>query len=310
MSLAETLSDSLARVLDTSRPDPAKLERAEDVFEWLRKQESTWASAPLSELDGQSPIESLSHLQGDDEWRQFLIEWFDLSGRDYFPEALKDVVVARAAELAPLLISLMEDQGLRMEADPGKGLVGPFAARVLGEGRVVGAVPALLSLAERLPEFTLMGDAVVLALKEIGEPAREGLLAICERHQGHVDSEPYARAVELLAYLPRQEQAWVYLRRGLREATDMVGLYISLAGDYGDPRATFHLNTILEERNDLDYRDQQSCLESIELCGGIPTAKALLNVKGRPQPEAPKSIGRNDPCPCGSGRKYKKCCGK
>ena len=24
----------------------------------------------------------------------------------------------------------------------------------------------------------------------------------------------------------------------------------------------------------------------------------------------PKKIGRNDPCPCGSGKKYKKCCGK
>ena len=23
-----------------------------------------------------------------------------------------------------------------------------------------------------------------------------------------------------------------------------------------------------------------------------------------------KKVGRNDPCPCGSGRKYKKCCGK
>ena len=22
-----------------------------------------------------------------------------------------------------------------------------------------------------------------------------------------------------------------------------------------------------------------------------------------------KSVGRNDPCPCGSGKKYKKCCG-
>lgn len=31
-----------------------------------------------------------------------------------------------------------------------------------------------------------------------------------------------------------------------------------------------------------------------------------------PQPyvrSTPK-IGRNDPCPCGSGKKYKKCCGK
>jgi len=26
--------------------------------------------------------------------------------------------------------------------------------------------------------------------------------------------------------------------------------------------------------------------------------------------KTPKSAGRNDPCPCGSGKKYKKCCGK
>ena len=25
---------------------------------------------------------------------------------------------------------------------------------------------------------------------------------------------------------------------------------------------------------------------------------------------ADKKVGRNDPCPCGSGKKYKKCCGK
>ena len=26
--------------------------------------------------------------------------------------------------------------------------------------------------------------------------------------------------------------------------------------------------------------------------------------------KAEKKIGRNDPCPCGSGKKYKHCCGK
>ena len=25
---------------------------------------------------------------------------------------------------------------------------------------------------------------------------------------------------------------------------------------------------------------------------------------------APQEVGRNDPCPCGSGKKYKNCCGK
>ena len=26
--------------------------------------------------------------------------------------------------------------------------------------------------------------------------------------------------------------------------------------------------------------------------------------------EKKQKIGRNDPCPCGSGKKYKKCCGR
>ncbi len=26
--------------------------------------------------------------------------------------------------------------------------------------------------------------------------------------------------------------------------------------------------------------------------------------------QAGEEVGRNDPCPCGSGKKYKKCCGK
>jgi len=33
----------------------------------------------------------------------------------------------------------------------------------------------------------------------------------------------------------------------------------------------------------------------------------------KPQPHVPqqsKKVGRNEPCPCGSGQKYKKCCGK
>ena len=37
-----------------------------------------------------------------------------------------------------------------------------------------------------------------------------------------------------------------------------------------------------------------------------------LATRARPQPppQPPRSVGRNDPCPCGSGKKYKKCCGR
>ena len=32
--------------------------------------------------------------------------------------------------------------------------------------------------------------------------------------------------------------------------------------------------------------------------------------KSRREPKRSEKVGRNDPCPCGSGKKYKQCCGK
>ena len=40
-----------------------------------------------------------------------------------------------------------------------------------------------------------------------------------------------------------------------------------------------------------------------------PVVAADVAVKQEPVKVAPK-IGRNDPCPCGSGKKYKHCHGK
>jgi uncharacterized protein YecA (UPF0149 family) len=55
-----------------------------------------------------------------------------------------------------------------------------------------------------------------------------------------------------------------------------------------------------------DRREKQKLIKS-----GLP---------GEDEPQLPppvdpikskgESVGRNDPCPCGSGKKYKKCCGK
>jgi preprotein translocase subunit SecA len=38
-------------------------------------------------------------------------------------------------------------------------------------------------------------------------------------------------------------------------------------------------------------------------------AAAEAKAKAKPVRTGPK-VGRNDPCPCGSGKKYKQCCGK
>ena len=51
---------------------------------------------------------------------------------------------------------------------------------------------------------------------------------------------------------------------------------------------------------------------------GAPATGGKGNAAGSSKAPAPKKmpvhvgekIGRNDPCPCGSGKKYKNCCGK
>jgi preprotein translocase subunit SecA len=38
--------------------------------------------------------------------------------------------------------------------------------------------------------------------------------------------------------------------------------------------------------------------------------KSFDHIKQKAKDEEGHKIGRNDPCPCGSGKKFKKCCGK
>lgn len=55
------------------------------------------------------------------------------------------------------------------------------------------------------------------------------------------------------------------------------------------------MSTDKSERSDIK-------VEQIEMTAG---QKLFVDDFGRPL-----KIGHNDPCPCGSGKKYKKCCGR
>jgi preprotein translocase subunit SecA len=50
--------------------------------------------------------------------------------------------------------------------------------------------------------------------------------------------------------------------------------------------------------------EQQADLAAADRAGGGGAA-VVQTIKRK----APK-VGRNDPCPCGSGKKYKQCCGR
>ncbi|MDR2573132.1 MAG: preprotein translocase subunit SecA [Desulfovibrio sp.] len=58
------------------------------------------------------------------------------------------------------------------------------------------------------------------------------------------------------------------------------------------------------ERMAVEYRHREKAVESLSYSGGGKDAPSPRPVKASPR------VGRNDPCPCGSGKKYKKCCGQ
>jgi preprotein translocase subunit SecA len=93
-------------------------------------------------------------------------------------------------------------------------------------------------------------------------------------------------------------------------------------------RAYGHIDPLVEYRNEA-FNMFQQMIEDIQaevtrlvLHAAIveaPRAREAIstnrgedaNAKKRPvRRDAQKQIGRNDPCPCGSGKKYKKCCGQ
>ena len=58
------------------------------------------------------------------------------------------------------------------------------------------------------------------------------------------------------------------------------------------------------------YDQEQRLLESICIQHEIDHLNGLTiaDRENKPQPIVSEKVGRNEPCSCGSGKKYKKCC--
>ncbi len=64
-------------------------------------------------------------------------------------------------------------------------------------------------------------------------------------------------------------------------------------------------------QHDVAHTILRAKIERKEAPQRVPVAAGVASGGGSQPPKATsKKVGRNDPCPCGSGKKYKKCCGK
>ncbi len=127
-----------------------------------------------------------------------------------------------------------------------------------------------------------------------------------------------ASSVEKVVYLKTIDNLWVEHLTVMDELRDSVGLV-----GYGqrDPLSEYKqqafkkFNDLLNAINDLTASTIfKITLQPQTTINSTPNQK--MSYKSSKKEDASlkssgsKKVGRNDPCPCGSGKKYKKCCGK
>jgi len=81
------------------------------------------------------------------------------------------------------------------------------------------------------------------------------------------------------------------------------GVPVQRSGSGGDGRRPRPVATSVDELEEAFQRRKRRELEEARMAGAGDRQSVQQVVRGSAK------IGRNDPCPCGSGKKYKKCCG-
>jgi hypothetical protein len=215
-----------------------------------------------------------------------------------------------------------------------------WTVRMMGRIGNEAFVPNLIHVLRRSDNMDYIYSDAIRAMNALDDSADEIILAAIENKELD-DWESFP----ILEYLPYSEAYDIALQRWEDENNDMDSyeLFAGCLRGIGDPRGIEKLQYVYANENDATYiGDDLECLSIIHNMD-IPEMPDILR-KRKEQDErqnarrkelnelaanykknkvqgtfenggkvvpfkrnSPK-VGRNEPCPCGSGKKYKKCC--
>lgn len=241
------------------------------------------------------------------------------------PELSEQEVLEKLGDLAPLARKVAAAVGRTDEENLGPEQIREQYVVAMELHEAIRSEPSRLELFQAYVDFQLMDwlipmPAVLAHAKLIDEAARMSLawaeIAEAENFLGD-------RAI-LLAEAGRRDEALEQARQNLEKFPENIWVWIKA----GDVHAALkdHAAAEVQYRRCLamadDERDHRTILERLapvlREAGKTEEADALEAEQRRREQErmarwmpverqTPK-IGRNDPCPCGSGKKHKKCC--
>lgn len=258
------------------------------------------------------------------------------SGRTLSGEVRQQIVALGPDAIIPLRAILDDDRLLEADS-PGQGWGPIHAARLLGELRAEQAIPRLVVLAGGHP-LSIISESSIQALRGLGKLVVEPALAVATTTD---NADLRGTLADILADAGRKdERIFALLQRTFDEEPELIA---GALGNYGDPRAVPILLGFLERyrlsdgdsvMTDHVIIEVEAALEALgaELTEAqrqnlerfravierrrqamfAPLEQALA-WRGSGLPVATKGrgkVGRNDLCPCGSGKKFKKCCGQ
>ena len=215
-----------------------------------------------------------------------------------------------------------------------------WTVRMMGRIGNEAFAPNLIDVLRRSDSMDYIYSDAISAMNALDDSAAEIILAAIENKELD-DWETFP----ILEYLPYSEAYDLALQRWEDENNDMDSyeLFAGCLRGIGDPRGIEKLQHVYANENDATYiGDDLECLSVIhdveipempdilrkrkeqderqkarekelnELAANYKKNKeqGTLDNGGKVVPfkrDSPK-VGRNEPCPCGSGKKYKKCC--
>ncbi len=236
-------------------------------------------------------------------------------------DELRVRIMSLGAAAIPPLIALLEDEDAAAEDSPGQGWPPIHAVDLLADLRAEEAIGPMLVALSGGDMDDILSSRIAVRLPSFGPAALEPALGELAKTRGT------QRAVILCATVARlgvkEERVWTELSTCF---DDEPFLSAGFLADYGDARALpllereifefdedgppavkrFDLKLLVQAYEQLagelpdDLRDHVEYL--FELLS--PPTDAIAS----PPTTANIKVGRNDPCPCGSGKKHKRCC--
>jgi hypothetical protein len=236
-------------------------------------------------------------------------------------EDLRARILALGNAAVPPLLALLADDAAAAEDAPGEGWPPIHAVDLLVDLRAEEAiVPMIVALCGG--DFDdILSSRIAVRLPTFGAAALEPTLAELSNVR---DND---QAVTLCAILARlgvkDERVWVALAKCFDAEPHLSAGFLAT---YGDERALPLIEREIfafdeNARGSLARLDLDLLVEAYEeLAGDLPDdlfdhVEYLWELQSEPDeptpapaPVASTKVGRNDPCPCGSGKKYKRCC--